>query len=352
MRQISTEILALSSEPALMARHFRVFYANAAAVQIFGSDCQGKSLKELIGPALREVQASSFIIDQNINGSRYAVRMNQLDDHQIVFLRPCDNAPLLLNDALIYSMRNALMNFNVSADMLRIRAEEKGDADLLRELRAITHCYHKVMRVLSNASLLLSISNGSAPFAPDEMDMLALLSYQLDTVNMLSPEIEYSLSYEEVHPIVADRQLVEQMVMNLLSNCAVHAKGCTRVRLHLMETRESLILSVDDDGCGIAPEQLGTVFDRYRHGFDMGSMLCGAGLGLTVARSVAQLHKGTLLLESRQGKGTTVRVSLSRRLSSDRLCSSQLPWESSMHGALTGLSDALSDDCYTESYLD
>ena len=40
------------------------------------------------------------------------------------------------------------------------------------------------------------------------------------------------------------------------------------------------------------------------------------------------------------------------RLSSDRLCSSQLPWESSMHGALTGLSDALSDDCYTESYLD
>ena len=98
MRQISTEILALSSEPALMARHFRVFYANAAAVQIFGSDCQGKPLKELIGPALREVQASSFIIDQNINGSRYAVRMNQLDDHQIVFLRPCDNAPLLLND--------------------------------------------------------------------------------------------------------------------------------------------------------------------------------------------------------------------------------------------------------------
>ena len=169
---------------------------------------------------------------------------------------------------------------------------------------------------------------------------------------MPCPGTAFSLSHGEIHPIVADRQLVELMVLNLISNCIVHAKGCTRVRVSLMETRENLVLSVDDDGCGIPPEQLGTVFDRYCHGFDTGSLYAGAGLGLTVARSVAQLHKGTLLLESRRDRGTTVRVSLSRRLSSDRLCSSQLPWESSMHGALTGLSDALSDDCYTESYLD
>ena len=141
-------------------------------------------------------------------------------------------------------------------------------------------------------------------------------------------------------------------MLNLISNCIVHAKGCTRVRLSLMETRENLILSVDDNGCGISPEQLGTVFDRYCHGFDTGSLCAGAGLGLTVARSVAQLHKGTLLLESRQGRGTTVRVSLSRRLSADRLCGGQSAWENDMQGILTALADSLPDDCYTENYLD
>ena len=354
MNKISTEILALSSEPALMARHYRVFYANAAAMQILGSNCQDKTLNELIGPALSETQASSFIIDQAINGHRYAVRVNQMDGNQIVFLRRCDSVPLLLNDALIFSMRSALMNFSISADALRARAEETGDEVLLKELRPITHCYYKMMRMLNNASLVLSFAENSALFAPEEMDMVRFLTAQLDTVSMLCPSIDFRLNFEEIHPIVADSRMVELLVMNLISNCIAHARGCTRVRLSLMETRENLILSVDDDGCGIAPGDLGTVFDRYCHGFDMGSMLSGAGLGLTVARTVAQLHKGTLLLESRQDKGTTVRVSFSRHLSGSGsgLYSDRDSWESNMQGILTALADCLPDNCYTENYLD
>lgn len=352
MNQISTEILSLSSEPALLAQHARVIFANAAAMQILGADCQGQHLKELIGPALCETQASTFIIDQAINGSRYAVRVNPMDDCQLIFLHRCGSAPLLLNDALIFSMRNALMNFSISADLLRSRAEETGDEVLLKGFRSITHCYYKMMRVLSNASLVLAVTQDSAPFAPDEMDMVPFLSNQLDTVSMLCPGIEFRLSHEEVHPIVADRQMVELMVMNLMSNCLMHAKGCTRVHLNLMETRENLVLSVSDDGCGIPPEQLGTIFDRYCHGFDMSSMLSGAGLGLTVARSVAQLHKGTLLLESRPDKGTTVRVSLSRHISRTGLYDGRDKWESNMRGILAALADCLPDDCYTEKYMD
>ena len=352
MNQISTEILALSSEPALLARHFSVFFANAAARQILGDDCEGKPLKALIGPALCETQAPSFIMDQTISGCHYSLRVNHIGDCQLIFLRRCGSAPLLLNDALIYSMRSALMNFSVSADLLRVRAEERSDGLLLKALRSITHCYYRMLRVLANASLVLSVTEGSAPFAPEEMDMVRFLSRLLDTVSMLCPGIDFSLSHGEIHPIVADKQLVELMVLNLISNCTVHAKGCTRVHLNLMETRENLVLSVDDDGCGIAPEQLGTVFERYCHGFDVGSMLSGAGLGLTVARSVAQLHKGTLLLESRQDRGTTVRVSLSRHLSGGRVSSGQSVWESDMQGILAVLADSLPDDCYTEHYLD
>ena len=66
MNQISTEILALSGEPALLARHFRVFFANAAARQLLGDDCEGRLLEELLGPALCEPQAPSFLLDQTI----------------------------------------------------------------------------------------------------------------------------------------------------------------------------------------------------------------------------------------------------------------------------------------------
>ena len=352
MNQISTEILALSGEPALLARHFRVFFANAAARQLLGDDCEGKSLEDLLGPALCETQSPSFLLDQTVRGHRCSLRVNHIGDCQLIFLRRCGSAPLLLNDALLCSMRSALMNFGVSAELLRARSEERGDSPLLKDLRSVTHCYYRMLRVLTNASLVLSVTDGSVPFAPEEMDLVPFLSDLLDTVGMLCPGIAFSLRHGEVHPIVADKQLVELMVLNLISNCTLHARDCTQVRVSLMETRENLVLSVDDDGCGIPPEQLGTVFDRYCHGFDMGSMLSGTGLGLTAARSVAQLHKGTLLLESRQDRGTTVRVSLSRRLSAGRLSGGQSVWESGMLGILTALADSLPDDCYTENYLD
>ena len=81
-------------------------------------------------------------------------------------------------------------------------------------------------------------------------------------------------------------------------------------------------------------------------------MLSGAGLGLTVARSAAHLHGGTLLLESRQDKGTTVRVSLSRHLSCSALKSPGADQEAEVKTVLCGLADCLPDSCYTERYMD
>ena len=341
MHDLSTDILSLSGEAALLIRRNLVYFANSAACRILGQDCLGKSLRSLLGPGVAESQASSFIVEISIGGSQYAARVNRFEDSQLVFLRQCSNSPLLLNDALIFSMRSSLMNFSLSADMLRTRAEDKEDAELLCALRSITH-----------SSAVLSITQGSLIFSPEELDVARLVSGLVETAAMLSPQVELKLVCEQVQPIVADRQLVELIILNLISNCLVHAVGCTRIALSLMGTRDSLIISVDDDGCGIAPEQLGSVFDRYCHGFDMGSMPSGAGLGLTVVRSAACLHGGTLLLESRQGKGTTVRVSLSRHISSSVLKSPGEDLEPGIKTVLTGLADCLPDECYTEKYMD
>ncbi len=353
MHDLSTDILALSGEAALLVRCNQVCFANSAACRILGGDCVGKTLKSLLGPGVAEAQAPSFIVDISLGGSSYAVRVSRFQDAQLVFLHKCGSSALPLNDALIFSMRSSLMNFGLSADMLRIRAEEKDDRELLGSLRSITHSYYRMMRLLTNASLVLALSQGSVIFSPQELDVAALTAGLVETAGMLCPELDFRLSCEQVHPLIADRQLVELMLLNLISNCMVHAKGCTRVSLSLVETRDSLIISVDDDGCGIAPDQLGSVFDRYCHGFDMDSMLSGAGLGLTVARSAARLHSGTLLLESRQGHGTTVRVSLGRHLESSGLHSPAAPIEEdTMKTVLTGLADCLPDGCYTERYLD
>jgi hypothetical protein len=351
MNILSTDILALSSEAALLARQGTVYYSNAAANQLLGN-CKGRSIKDIFGSDVTEVQASAFVTDCTIAGYYYTIRVNRFDDGQIIFLRQCDSSPLLLNDALIFSMRNSLMNLNISVDTMRNRAEALGDREQLSCLNSVTHSSYKMMRVIGNASVVLAVNNGNVVFSPEEMDIKTFISNLVETVQTLCPHIQLCLSCGDIHPIVADAAMVELIVLNLISNCFSHAVNCQRVSIHLTETRDSLFISVDDDGCGIAPEMLGTVFDRYRHGFDLNNMLSGAGLGLTATRAAANLHCGTLLLESRQDYGTTVRVSLSRHLELSKLYTPQKHWESSMHSILTGLASCLPDELYTEDYLD
>ena len=76
------------------------------------------------------------------------------------------------------------------------------------------------------------------------------------------------------------------------------------------------------------------------------------GLGLTAARLIAQLHGGTLLLESRQGRGTTLRVSLSREARAAPLHAPEAAPLCETEDLLAGLADCLPEDCFSERYLD
>ena len=110
---------------------------------------------------------------------------------------------------------------------------------------------------------------------------------------------------------------------------------------------------MDDDGCGISADELHEVFDRYRHGFALRDMGQGAGLGLTAARLIANLHGGTLLMESRQDIGTAVRVSLSLSPYADApLKQPETQPDLSITNLLTGLADCLPSEFYSEKFAD
>ena len=75
MLQVPAELLGLSAEPVLLARNGRAVYTNDAAGRLFGADCAGKPLSSLLSPELTELQASSCIVEAELRGRRYLVRM-------------------------------------------------------------------------------------------------------------------------------------------------------------------------------------------------------------------------------------------------------------------------------------
>jgi signal transduction histidine kinase len=119
-----------------------------------------------------------------------------------------------------------------------------------------------------------------------------------------------------VDEAVADARRMTQILYNLLSNAiGFSASGET---VHLACDREGpmIAFTVEDKGVGIPEDFQQTVFDRFESR-TQGSRHRGAGLGLSIVKSLAELHGGTVSLQSTPGEGTRVKVLLPLKQSTE-----------------------------------
>jgi len=103
----------------------------------------------------------------------------------------------------------------------------------------------------------------------------------------------------------ADGSRVRQILFNLLANAANYAPENSTIELYCRKEGEAIVFSVHDEGPGIAPEIVDSVFSRFEPRPN-GGRRRGAGLGLSIVKSFVELHNGTVEIDSRPGKGTTV----------------------------------------------
>ncbi|TAM48613.1 MAG: HAMP domain-containing protein [Paraburkholderia sp.] len=108
-----------------------------------------------------------------------------------------------------------------------------------------------------------------------------------------------------------DRTLFQQAVGNLVANAIAHTQVGGAIRLAARAERNGLTVCVRDTGCGIAPEHLPRVFERFfRVDRARRSSAQNAGLGLAVVKSIATRHGGHVEIDSEVGRGTEVRLIL------------------------------------------
>ncbi|MDA8216056.1 MAG: ATP-binding protein [Dehalococcoidales bacterium] len=116
---------------------------------------------------------------------------------------------------------------------------------------------------------------------------------------------------EELPPVLADEDLVDRILENLVSNALKYSSPDTRVMVRLAATDGAVVTSVEDHGFGIPAEELPHIFQRYRRTSEaQQSRREGLGLGLYIVKGLVEAHGGEIRVESEVGRGSTFTFTL------------------------------------------
>ena len=111
-------------------------------------------------------------------------------------------------------------------------------------------------------------------------------------------------------PVVADRRAVKQIALNLMSNAVKFTPAGGSVTVTLEGLDDAVELSVADTGVGIAPEDLQRLGRPFEQAGGADQRAQGTGLGLSLVRSLTELHGGRTVIDSTLGEGTAISVRL------------------------------------------
>lgn len=142
-----------------------------------------------------------------------------------------------------------------------------------------------------------------------------------EVLNAAAKSLEYSLAQggfelqikvdPHVPQVTADRDAIEQAIMNLLSNAMKYSDGDRRIEASLVREQNNAVIRVRDQGIGIPVEEQSRIFERFHRAPEAGQRnIPGTGLGLALVDHIVKAHGGRVAVESLPGGGSTFSISL------------------------------------------
>lgn len=177
----------------------------------------------------------------------------------------------------------------------------------------------KLRRISSEANRMALMVSQVLDATRIEEDRMIFSSSECDTESILRETVETYFAVlnknnnrlmirfpMELPKVSADPALIQRVFVNLISNALKHTHNGTIV-VKAEEQGDMLSITVKDTGCGISPEDMPHIWERYYKGKDSET---GTGLGLFICKYIIELHGGKIWAESEPGKGTSFTFTL------------------------------------------
>ena len=171
----------------------------------------------------------------------------------------------------------------------------------------------KLENLINNLLRLTRLEAGELQEQFVELDSTAITTAAIDQIKKLIKDRGIDLQTDvKKFQLSGDQASLVQLLVILLDNAVKYSPRGSEVQLSASVSDGQAVFSVRDHGSGIKPEALEHVFDRFYRGENSRNKAGsdGFGLGLSIAKMIADIHHGQITLSSRVGHGTTATVTL------------------------------------------
>ncbi|MGI6371669.1 MAG: sensor histidine kinase [Caldicoprobacterales bacterium] len=208
-----------------------------------------------------------------------------------------------------HELRTPLTSIKGWAIILNDTKDRDGEIfkDGLKIIEEETERLSGMVEELLDFSKLLSGNMTLQMVRTDVAELVEYIKQHMTPVAQRS-KISFSVEYPDQLPqLVLDINRIKQVLINVLDNAFKFTRQGGRVRFAAYEAEGYLIMEVEDNGCGISPQELPYVKEKFYRGKNSKS---SSGIGLSVAYEIIKRHGGELDIESSPGQGTKVYIKL------------------------------------------
>jgi PAS domain S-box-containing protein len=181
-----------------------------------------------------------------------------------------------------------------------------------RFLRVVERNADRLLGLVGDLLFVAQVDAGRLPVEFDDLDLAVVAAECVDGVRPAAEAKSLELIVD-ASPLAAkgDRGRLDQLLGNLVSNAVKFTPEGGRVTVRVSAQDESALIEVSDNGIGVPEAELGELFTRFfRSSTATENAIPGTGLGLVIAKAIAEAHGGQIAVESREGVGTTFKVTL------------------------------------------
>ncbi len=201
----------------------------------------------------------------------------------------------------------------IQAESTLALAKERAEIEYRKSLEMVSLETSHMAAIIEKLLFLARSDSGKEPLNLEEVNLRKLLTDLISDLDVLALDKGLKLNF---HPtadlkVKGDRVKLRQLFLNLLENAIKYTPDGGSISTSVIRQEKTAMVAISDTGIGIPSEHLPHIFERfYRVDKARSRAEGGAGLGLAIAKNIAEIHGGKIEVESQVGKGSTFTVSL------------------------------------------